>query len=68
MNRETRCKIIRQCSAIASAVIVFVGVARGATISAEDLKQRAYERRAVEAAIWGIPLVNVDAMRQAAGM
>jgi hypothetical protein len=29
-----------------------------------DLHQRALERRAVEAAIWGMPLVNVDAMRQ----
>jgi hypothetical protein len=35
------------------------------TFSANDLNRRAFERRAVEAAIWGIPLVNVDAMRQA---
>jgi hypothetical protein len=33
--------------------------------SAEELARRAIERRAVEAAIWGMPLVNTDAMRQA---
>jgi hypothetical protein len=31
----------------------------------KDLTQRTVERRAVEAAIWGMPLVSVDAMRQA---
>lgn len=30
-----------------------------------DLQARSYERRAVEAAIWGMPMVNFDAMRQA---
>ena len=34
-------------------------------ISPEDLTRRSIERRAVEAAIWGMPLVNFDAMRQA---
>lgn len=29
-----------------------------------ELSRRTVERRAVEAAIWGMPLVNVDAMRQ----
>jgi hypothetical protein len=33
--------------------------------SAELLARRTLERRAVEAAIWGLPLVSVDAMRQA---
>ena len=33
--------------------------------SAKDLANRTVERRAVEAAIWGMPLVNTDAMRQA---
>jgi hypothetical protein len=33
--------------------------------STEDLTRRAIERRAVEAAIWGMPLVNVNAIRQA---
>lgn len=35
------------------------------SFSAAELTQRTIERRAVEAAIWGMPLVNVDAMRQA---
>jgi hypothetical protein len=33
--------------------------------SSDDLARRSIERRAVEAAIWGVPLVNTDAMRQA---
>jgi hypothetical protein len=39
--------------------------AQAPDFSADDLARRAIERRAVEAAIWGMPLVNVDAMRQA---
>lgn len=31
----------------------------------EELTKRTIERRAVEAAIWGMPMVSVDAMRQA---
>jgi hypothetical protein len=34
-------------------------------LSPEQLHTRMLERRAVEAAIWGMPLVNFDAMRQA---
>jgi hypothetical protein len=33
--------------------------------SSQELAQRTVHRRAVEAAIWGMPLVSVDAMRQA---
>lgn len=33
--------------------------------SKQDLKTRMLERRAVEAVIWGMPLVNFDALRQA---
>lgn len=33
--------------------------------TAKELAQRSFERRAVEAAIWGMPLVNFAAMRQA---
>jgi len=40
-------------------------MAIGQNFSAGELIQRTVERRAVEAAIWGMPLVNVDAMRQA---
>jgi hypothetical protein len=39
--------------------------AQPATLSSSELHRRTLERRAVEAAIWGIPLVNFDAMRQA---
>ncbi|RWA98352.1 DUF1254 domain-containing protein [Mesorhizobium sp.] len=35
-------------------------------LSAEELQQRAIERRAVEAVNWGIPVVNFDRMYQAA--
>src|SRR5689334_10715548 len=33
--------------------------------SSEELAKHTIARRAVEAAIWGMPLVNTDAMRQA---
>ena len=33
--------------------------------SSQELTRRTTERRAVEAAIWGMPIVNFDAMRQA---
>lgn len=35
------------------------------SFSSDDLARRTIRRRAVEAAIWGMPLVNFDAMRQA---
>jgi len=35
------------------------------SFSPDDLKLRAVHRRAVEAAIWGMPLVSVDTMREA---
>jgi len=36
-----------------------------ATYTPDQLKARTLERRAVDTAIWGMPLVNVDYMRQA---
>jgi len=36
-----------------------------ATFSAADLAMRTVQRRAVEAAVWGIPIVNYDLMFQA---
>src|SRR5688572_180367 len=36
-----------------------------AKLSPEQLAERTMERRAVEAAIWGLPIVSFDAMRQA---
>jgi hypothetical protein len=35
------------------------------SFSSDDLARRTVRRRAVEAAIWGMPLVNFDSMRQA---
>jgi hypothetical protein len=40
-------------------------LARAQGFSAEDLARRTFERRAVEAAIWGMPIVSFDAMREA---
>jgi hypothetical protein len=31
--------------------------------SSEELQQRMLERRAVDAAIWGMPIVSLDALR-----
>jgi hypothetical protein len=33
--------------------------------SSEELQQRMLERRAAEAVIWGMPIVSLDALRQA---
>ena len=49
-------------------VLVLVGsplAAQAQRYSPQELNRRTIERRAVEAAIWGMPLVNFDAMRQA---
>jgi hypothetical protein len=52
------------------AVIVFavfstLGSTYAETFSTDELAQRAVERRAVEAVIWGMPAVNYDLMLQA---
>jgi hypothetical protein len=39
--------------------------AQAQTLSAEDLARRTLERCPVEVAIWGMPIVAFDAMRQA---
>jgi hypothetical protein len=49
----------------ALALICALASAQTQNFSSEDLVRRTIERRAVEAAIWGMPLVNTDAMRQA---
>jgi hypothetical protein len=40
--------------------------AHAQSFTSDELARRTIERRAVEAAIWGMPLVSVDAMREAA--
>jgi hypothetical protein len=42
-----------------------VASAHAQGLSPEELAHRTIARRAVEAAIWGMPIVSVDAMRQA---
>ena len=49
----------------ALALICTSSLAQTQDFSSEDLARRTIERRAVEAAIWGMPLVNTDAMRRA---
>ena len=49
----------------ALALICTSSLAQTQNFSSEELARRTIERRAVEAAIWGMPLVNTDAMRQA---
>lgn len=49
------------CFAVMTPILPIVA----ADFSAEELAERTVQRRAVEAAIWGMPLVSVDAMREA---
>lgn len=46
------------------AVFLSFYAAAAGGLSADDLKRREIERRAVEAAIWGMPVVNYDLMLQ----
>jgi hypothetical protein len=46
-------------------VLASLNSSNAQTLTSDQLAQRTVERRAVEAAIWGMPLVNTDAMRQA---
>src|SRR5262247_1842161 len=48
-----------------AALTVLAGRSLAQDSSSENLARRALERRAVEAAIWGMPIVSFDAMRQA---
>jgi hypothetical protein len=49
----------------AVALLGAIAPAQTKDFSATELAERATYRRAVEAVIWGMPLVNTDAMRQA---
>jgi len=51
--------------ALVVAALMAAPSAEAETFSAEDLTRRTVERRAVEAANWGIPVVNFDRMLQA---
>jgi hypothetical protein len=65
---------MRTASAVARLAILFVSFLvalvggeplRAQEFSADQLAHRTIERRAVEAAIWGMPIVSVDVMREA---
>ncbi|MFQ6574026.1 DUF1214 domain-containing protein [Pseudomonas sp. UM16] len=47
------------------AIAAFVPLKPVTALTADTLQTRMLERRATEAAIWGMPLANFDAMRQA---
>jgi hypothetical protein len=51
-------------SVIALALTAAVGSAFANEVSPDELKNRAIERRAIEAIIWGMPAVNYDLMYQ----
>jgi hypothetical protein len=51
---------------VALAVASLASSANAQSASAEDLARRTIQRRAVEAVIWGMPVVNYDLMYQAA--
>jgi hypothetical protein len=60
---KTKLQDIALASALALATLSSRTLAQ--SFSAEELARRTTERRAVEAVVWGMPLVNTDAMRQA---
>jgi hypothetical protein len=49
---------------IVAFILTLAASAQAQNLSADDLKRRAIERRAVEAVIWGMPAVNYDLMLQ----
>lgn len=51
-------------SAVLLGTLVFSN-AHAQNFSSEELQRRMAERRAVDAAIWGMPIVSLDALRQA---
>ena len=51
---------------ISLAMVAQSATAQGtATFTSEELNHRTIERRAVDAIIWGVPIVSLDVMRQA---
>ncbi|MNZ44801.1 hypothetical protein D3C78_624380 [compost metagenome] len=66
--KKTRSTLFAACLlslGVAATVLPSVSQAAAAKFTSEQLQERMLERRAVEAALWGMPLVNFDAMRQA---
>ena len=52
-------------SLVILALVCAAAMARAQIVSPEELYRRMFERRAVEAVIWGMPAVNTDLMYQA---
>jgi hypothetical protein len=52
-------------SALFAALTTFSVCVRAENFPAQDLARHTIERRTIEAAIWGMPIVAMDAMRQA---
>ena len=50
---------------LATGDLAIPGQAQAQNLSEQDLNRRMIERRAVEAVIWGMPVVNTDLMYQA---
>lgn len=55
---------MKQCALLVAILLFGTAIVHAKDYSANELQNRAIHRRAVEAAIWGMPLVNVDSMRQ----
>ena len=56
----------RTLVALACAIIAYAGHAGAQSLTPAEVSERQIQRRAVEAVIWGIPVVNFDRMLQAA--
>ena len=57
-------RLFSAMAALALTVGLAPTLAQAQDLSPTELQKRAIERRAVEAAIWGMPAVNADLMRQ----
>ena len=65
-RNNTIMKTTRRKNRIAAALFCALALTNAhAQRSSAEIHSRTIERRAVEAAIWGMPLINFDALRQA---
>src|SRR5258708_31788737 len=64
-SAKRRVKAMKRSMLSVFALMGAMASAHAQNLSPDDLARRTVQRRAVEAAIWGMPLVNTDAMRQA---
>ncbi len=64
-NSLLKARSVLSVALIVAPLLSVSNLAQAADYTPAQLQERAVARRAVEAAIWGMPLVNVDYMRQA---